>query len=608
MRRLGSAANAVAALVIGIVLVGGGLVSNVAAQTPDRSDVVLVLDFSASILEDSTNRNRFAAALDRIADRVDATSADLIAGDATVSIVRFATRAADYPGCADLHLLGSPATVTRFAGCLRSVAAAYRVGIGPALTKAIGIDTNYVAAMTQAARHLPADAIRPAVILFTDGKHDVAGVPVSQVLPARDRLFGSRTAFALLPVGMGLDPKERDALAAGLEGLRVIRGMPACVTGATFDWPQVVFETADQAGNAVAVALQDATCTFTVAPTPIPTLPPAPAPVQGIRLSAGDGRIDLAWSPAAAGPVGASPVPVLDYQARCHTGDGPWIESTEGVSTATTATVEGLTNGLEYQCEVAAVGAGGPGAWTAAVASATPVGRPAAPGKPTLAALSRAVQISIAPVAGAGVTGYQFECSSDGGGTWTDRLDASADSTTAQIDGLTNGVDYVCRAYAKNAIGTSDASPLSDPMRPCGSALECNRLLLPGLGVLGVLLFGGLLATLIALYRGRTTGYVVAVADVIHTANIGHGSNLGIAFVIDPATRKATGIVAEKGSHADLRIRRFRDGRFQVRDRTGRRIVADGEPIVVADSVGVRHRLILHGFDTNAASPVASRR
>ena len=35
------------------------------------------------------------------------------------------------------------------------LAAAYRKGLDPALTKKIGIDTNYVAAMEQAAKHLP---------------------------------------------------------------------------------------------------------------------------------------------------------------------------------------------------------------------------------------------------------------------------------------------------------------------------------------------------------------------------------------------------------------------------------------------------------------------
>jgi hypothetical protein len=82
-------------------------------------------------------------------------------------------------------------------------------GLDPALTQKIGIDTNYVAAMEQAARHLPPNAVRPALILFSDGKHDVQGVPVEQVQAAHDRLFGSRAPLALLPVGMA-SLKERE--------------------------------------------------------------------------------------------------------------------------------------------------------------------------------------------------------------------------------------------------------------------------------------------------------------------------------------------------------------------------------------------------------------
>src|SRR5450759_851842 len=478
MSRLGPGARAVVTIVVGALLVGGGLAPKVLAQTaPDRSEVVLVLDLSASILEDATNRNRFGAALERIADRVGETSSDLVAGDATVTIVQFATRAADYQGCADLKLLDSAPTVARFADCLRSVASAYRKGLDPALTQKIGTATNYVAAMEQAAKHLPPEAVRPALILFTDGKHDVQGVPVSQVQFVRDRLFGSRSPFALLPVGMGLDLKERDALETGLVRLRIIRDMPACISGTAFDWPQVVFESPEEAGNAVAVALQDATCTFTVAPSPSPTPMPTPAPtpgvVQGIRLTARDGRIELTWAPPA-----ATPAPIVDYRIRCHAGDGDWIESKEGVSLETGATVEGLTNGTAYQCEVAAVGASSEGAWTAATTTATPNGLPAAPRKPSVEALDRALRISVTPDDGAGASGYHYECSGDKGGTWPGGVDVtSADNTTAQIGNLTNGVEYVCRAFAANAIGLSDASPISDAVRPCGSILECNSVL-----------------------------------------------------------------------------------------------------------------------------------
>jgi hypothetical protein len=608
IKRLGLRAQAAAAsLIVIVVLAGGGLAPNVRAAA-DPSDVVLVLDFSASILDDAANRNRFAAALDRMAARVDETVDELVAGDATVSIVQFATRALDYPGCADVRLLSDPAKVAAFAGCLRSVAAAYRQGLTAATTKRLGVDTNYVAAMERAAAHLPADSVRPALILFTDGRHDVKGIPAGAVQPARERLFGSRTPFALLPVGMGLAPSQRAALAAGLEALRIIKDMPACVSGAQFEWPQVVFDTADQAGNAVALALQNATCTFTVAPTPVPSPTPTPvplAPLQGIRAIAGDGQVELSWSQPAAG--GSAPK-ITDYRARCRAGEGDWIESTEGVSLEPKATVTGLTNGVAYQCEVAPVGTSTSAevVWTPA-GGITPIGKPAAPAKPTVEARNGAVAVSIGGPADP-TSRYHLECSGDSGATWPATTDTSTGDNSAVVAPLTNGVDYVCRAFAENAIGISAASPLSDAVRPCSGPLECNGLLLPVLGGLGALLLGGILLALTALYRGRTTGYVIAVVDVVHSANVGHGSTLGIGFLRDPNARTITGIVADRGSTADIRIRRRRDGTFVVRDRSGRHEVADGDAVVVTDGTGGRHSLVLRAFDTNAASEVARRR
>ncbi len=462
--------------------------------------------------------------------------------------------------------------------------------------------------MELANSHLPRTAARPTVILFTDGKHEVAGVPVSQVPVARDRLFGGRTPFALLPVGMGLDPASRDALAAGLEDLRVIREMPACVIGTVFDWPTVVFESADDAGNAVAVALQNATCTFTAAPTPVPTPPltgQSALGVRSIRLTAADGGVRVAWTPPA-----TTTAPIVDYRVRCRAGEGDWIESTDEVSVRPEATVDGLANGTAYECEVAAVTADGVGAWTPAGTSITPFGRPAAPAKPTVEALDRAVVVRLPGDAAEGVSGYRVECSGDNGTTWPVGIDVSPEASTAEIGGLTNGVDYRCRAFAANAVGISDASALSDAIKPCGSLLQCNKVPLPVLGGLGALLALGVLAVFIALYRGRTHGYVVAVVDIVHTANIGHGSTLGIGFVFvqTPGTRTVTGIVADKGRKADIRIRRLRSGRFAIKDRTGRQVANDGQAVIVSDSLGGRHSLELRAFATTPASKVASRR
>src|SRR6185369_14804087 len=290
--------------------------------------------------------------------------------------------------------------------------------------KRIGTDTNYVQALEAAAKHLPADAERPALIMFTDGKHDVPGVPASRVQPTIDRLFGNRSPVAILPVGMGLAAKDRAALEAGLNKMKIIKDMPACVSGATFDWPQTVFETAQEAGTAAAVALQAATCTFTVVlpPSPSPTPPPAIPSVGGILATAGDGKIELAWSaPAAA----ASAPPIIDYKVRCGTGDGTCIESTEGVSLDRTAVVEGLTNGTAYQCEVASIGASSQSPWVPVSAAVTPIGRPAAPGKPSVSALNQAVRVGVAPVASGDISGFRYECSSDSGATWPVTLNVS---------------------------------------------------------------------------------------------------------------------------------------------------------------------------------------
>jgi hypothetical protein len=604
--RIGRAlATIVLAALIAALIAGGGFAQATLAVGPDKAEVVLVLDFSASILNDAANRNRFAGAIERIADRVDETARDLIAGDTTMTIVRFASRAADYEGCTDMALLGSPATVRKLADCLRDVAGAYRAGIQPALTEQIGIDTNYVAAMEQAATHLPADAVRPTMILFSDGRHDVAGVPVSEVAPARDRLFGNREPFALLPVGMGLDPAARDELEAGLAGLRTIRDMPPCATGTAFEWPEVVFESPDDAGSAVAVALQNATCTFTVAPTAAPTAPPEAA-VQGIGLKALDSRIEVTWSAPA-----RVTEEIVDYRVRCAAeGEDP-IESTEGVSLERQTTVEGLTNGTEYRCEVAVVGASSEGEWTPADSTATPAERPAPPGKPAVVPLNGAVRISVAPadVQGSATSAYRFECSPDNGATWPATADVSAPSDpTAQIPGLKNGVDHVCRAFAANDSGMSDASPLSDVVRPCSTFLECNALAVPLLGAVAAAIAGLVLLGLFVLARSGGGGYVVAVVDVVHSANLGHGSRFGIAFVREPHSKQVDGITAAGRRKSEVRVRKLRGDRFRVRDRRGVRVAESGESLVVEDSMGVRHDLVLWAFAGKAASAASARR
>src|SRR5688572_12514352 len=106
MSRHGLYMRAVVVMAVGFLLFGGGLAPSArAVEAPDQSDIVMALDFSASILRDKANRDRFATALESMAARVDETSADLVAGDTTVSMIQFATSARNYPRCVELKLL-----------------------------------------------------------------------------------------------------------------------------------------------------------------------------------------------------------------------------------------------------------------------------------------------------------------------------------------------------------------------------------------------------------------------------------------------------------------------------------------------------------------------
>ncbi len=207
-----------------------------------------------------------------------------------------------------------------------------------------------------------------------------------------------------------------------------------------------------------------------------------------------------------------------------------------------------------------------------------------------------------------GITKLHYECSDDNGTTWPAVADVlSNNDPTTQVGDLTNGGSYVCRAFATNSIGTSQASPISDAVRPCGSSFDCNPILVPAVGVLGIALVVGVILAILAVLRSRRRGYVLAVIDVVYTANLGYGSKLGMAFVRDPDTKRVTDVVADKAKTAEIHIHRISGGRFELQDRHGRIVATDGVPIIVTDGLGARHEVVLRAFNTNSASPVATR-
>ncbi len=96
--------------------------------------------------------------------------------------------------------------------------------------------------------------------------------------------------------------------------------------------------------------------------------PPAPT---GVAATAGNAQVSLSWT----APTVLAQTPITDYVVQFSSNSGStWTTFSDGTSTATSATVTGLTNGTAYVFRVAAVNGVGTGAYTAATDSVTPGG------------------------------------------------------------------------------------------------------------------------------------------------------------------------------------------------------------------------------------------
>jgi hypothetical protein len=94
-----------------------------------------------------------------------------------------------------------------------------------------------------------------------------------------------------------------------------------------------------------------------------------PAAPTSLTTAAGNAQVILAWT----APTVSAQTPITDYLVQSSTNSGStWTTVSDGTSTATSATVTGLTNGTPYVFRVAAVNGVGTGAYTAATDSVTP--------------------------------------------------------------------------------------------------------------------------------------------------------------------------------------------------------------------------------------------
>jgi hypothetical protein len=173
---------------------------------------------------------------------------------------------------------------------------------------------------------------------------------------------------------------------------------------------------------------------------------------------------------------------ITDYAVQYSSNSGTsWTTFADGLSTGTTATVTGLTNGTNYVFRVAAINAAGTGAFaqSTAIRPYVPVSAPTG-----LAAVAGNTQVTLtwtAPNSTPPVTDYRVQYRVDAvGSAWQTFADGLSTTPRAVVTGLTNGSRYFFRVAAITSEGigfytngtlaaTPSAPPVSAPSAVQGS-------------------------------------------------------------------------------------------------------------------------------------------
>jgi hypothetical protein len=197
---------------------------------------------------------------------------------------------------------------------------------------------------------------------------------------------------------------------------------------------------------------------------PLPTAPTAPTIIR--NATAGHQSATIAWL----APTSDGGSPLTGYLVTPYIDLYPLPPITFD-ATATTQTITGLTNGIEYRFRVRAVNAIGTSGYSKVTNPVTP--SLTAPSSPTIVANATAgdgeATLSwIVPASDGGSAITTYVVTPYIGYYPLSPITFDASVTTRTVTGLTNGTQYRFRVQAINAIGTSGYSKVTNPVTPTG--------------------------------------------------------------------------------------------------------------------------------------------
>jgi titin len=286
------------------------------------------------------------------------------------------------------------------------------------------------------------------------------------------------------------------------------------------------------------------------------TAPNVPGVPTGVTATANPGSASVSWAAPSSGGS-----PITGYVVTPYLGASPQTPQTF-VSTATTETVTGLTNGTAYTFTVAAINGVGTGGQSSPSALVTPATVPGAPTVVTATAGIRSASVSwtAPPSNGSPITGYVVTPYIGSTAQPTQTFNAG---TTQTVTGLSNGQTYTFKVAAINGVGTGNQSTAS------GSVTLPNTPGAPGTPTGFPLSLGRSTLTWTTPSNGGSpiTGYVVTpyINGVVQTAQIQTfnstlttetvtGLTTGRAYTFRVAAINAVGTGTQSGASFTINI------------------------------------------------------